>query len=159
MGNCPSDREKVDGLCYKKCPDGWEHVPGMPYNCRLIGSPGPYGRGVGTIPGCDPQHVQSGALCYDPPQKGWHLLAATYWQDCPGGATDIGVACQRDGYNRGVGGIPWLELLSEALPWLTTAKDAAYAGGQVATGNYSGAASSVAQTGSDIYNVEQSGGD
>ena len=159
MGNCPSDREKIDGLCYKKCPEGWEHVPGMPYNCRLGGAPGPYGRGVGTIPGCDPQHVQSGALCYDPPEKGWYLLGGTYWQNCPEGATDIGVACQRDGYSRGVGGIPWLELLAEALPWLSVAKTAAYAGGQAATGNYSGAASSVGDVGSGVYDVYQKNGE
>lgn len=107
MGNCPSDREKVDGLCYKKCPDGWEHVPAMPYNCRLKGAPDPYGRGVGKIPGCDPKKkVQDGALCYDPPKKGWHLLAGTYSQDCPPGSQDFGVGCTREMYNRGVGKIP-----------------------------------------------------
>ena len=108
MGNCPSDRDKIDGLCYKKCPsDEWEHVPGMPYNCRLRGAPSPYGRGVGAIPGCDPKNkVQDGALCYDPPKKGWHLLAGTYSQDCPSGSKDFGVGCTREMYNRGVGKIP-----------------------------------------------------
>ena len=43
--------ERVDGLCYKKCPaDKPNGVPGMPYLCfkgpRGLG----YGRGVGTIP-------------------------------------------------------------------------------------------------------------
>ena len=157
MGNCPSDRDKVDGLCYKKCPEGWEHVPAMPYNCRLSGAPGPYGRGVGTIPGCDPQHVQSGALCYDPPAKGWYLLGATYWQSCPEGARDIGVACERDHYTRPPG-VLWLELIQEALPWMSVGKDAAYAGGQLASGNYSGAASSLGNVGSDVYGVYQNDG-
>jgi hypothetical protein len=107
MGNCPSDHpDKIDGLCYRKCPEGWEHVPGMPYNCRLIGAPGPYGRGVGSPMVCPDGKDQEGLLCYDPPQKGWRRIAATYWQDCPSGAKDIGVACERENYNRGVGTIP-----------------------------------------------------
>jgi hypothetical protein len=44
------DREEVDALCYKKCPDGMRHVPGMPYLC-FKGSRGlSYGRGVGDPP-------------------------------------------------------------------------------------------------------------
>lgn len=31
------DREKIDGLCYKKCKEGEIHVPGMPYLCRKSG--------------------------------------------------------------------------------------------------------------------------
>ena len=33
-GTCPADREKIDGLCYKRCDPGWTHVEGMPYLCR-----------------------------------------------------------------------------------------------------------------------------
>jgi hypothetical protein len=44
------DRETVDALCYKKCPEGMRHVPGMPYLC-FKGSRGlSYGRGVGDVP-------------------------------------------------------------------------------------------------------------
>jgi len=44
------DREEVDALCYKKCPDGMRHVPGMPYLC-FKGTRGlSYGRGVGDVP-------------------------------------------------------------------------------------------------------------
>lgn len=55
-GICPkSHPDKIDGLCYKKCPkEGGnpafkEHLPGMPYLC---GPPGPlsYDRGVGKAP-------------------------------------------------------------------------------------------------------------
>lgn len=107
MGNCPSSHpDKVDGLCYKKCPEGWEHVPGMPYNCRMTGAPSPYGRGVGVPMQCRDGKDQDGALCYDPPQKGWKRLAATYWQNCPDGSKDIGVGCERENYNRGVGTMP-----------------------------------------------------
>jgi hypothetical protein len=43
--------DKVDGLCYKKCPaDKPNHVPGMPYLC-FKGSRGlSYGRGAGEVP-------------------------------------------------------------------------------------------------------------
>jgi len=110
MGNLSckdsSHPDQIDSLCYAKCPEGWEHVPGMPYNCRLIGAPSPYGRGVGSPMQCPEGKDQDGLLCYDPPQKGWRRIAATYWQDCPAGTTDFGVGCSKEGYNRGVGKIP-----------------------------------------------------
>jgi hypothetical protein len=45
------DRENVDALCYRKCPeDKPRHVPGMPYLC-FKGTRGlSYGRGVGEVP-------------------------------------------------------------------------------------------------------------
>jgi len=113
MGNGPSLEcrdsnypDKIDSLCYAKCPAGWEHVPGMPYNCRLIGAPAPYGRGAGSPLKCPKDKIQDGALCYDPPQNGWYLLGGTYWQSCPPGTKDFGVGCEKEGYNRGIGKIP-----------------------------------------------------
>lgn len=42
--------ERVDGLCYKKCPeDKPNRVAGMPYLCYK-GGPLSYGRGVGRVP-------------------------------------------------------------------------------------------------------------
>jgi hypothetical protein len=42
--------DRVDGLCYKKCPpDKPNHVPGMPYLC-MKGTELAYGRGVGKVP-------------------------------------------------------------------------------------------------------------
>jgi hypothetical protein len=46
-GTCPSDREKIDGLCYRRCPPDKAHVPGAPYLCRQVGVPVSQGRGVG----------------------------------------------------------------------------------------------------------------
>lgn len=92
-GKCPSDREKIDGLCYKKCPPGQVHVAGMPYHCKKEGVGGVYGGGVGTIPGCPPGQKQSGALCYDDPGPGWRVVAGVAWQDCPPGSKDIGAFC------------------------------------------------------------------
>lgn len=38
-GTCPADHpDYVDGLCYKKCPDGYIHTEGMPYTCRKEGN-------------------------------------------------------------------------------------------------------------------------
>ena len=54
-GVCPGPggseyKDKVDGLCYKKCPKDYPiHLPGMPYLCYK-GGPLTYDRGVGKIP-------------------------------------------------------------------------------------------------------------
>lgn len=43
--------DRVDGLCYKKCPtDKPDHVPGMPYLCFKNTRGLSYGRGVGDVP-------------------------------------------------------------------------------------------------------------
>jgi hypothetical protein len=42
--------EKINGLCYTKCPpEKPNHVPGMPYLC-MAGDQISYGRGVGEVP-------------------------------------------------------------------------------------------------------------
>jgi hypothetical protein len=42
--------DRIDGLCYKKCPKELPyHIPGMPYLCYKGGELS-YGRGVGAIP-------------------------------------------------------------------------------------------------------------
>jgi hypothetical protein len=42
--------ERINGLCYKKCPpEKPNHVPGMPYLC-MAGDQLSYGRGVGDVP-------------------------------------------------------------------------------------------------------------
>jgi hypothetical protein len=54
-GVCPGPQggdkpDRVDGMCYGKCPkDLPHHLPGMPYLC-YIGGDLSYGRGVGKIP-------------------------------------------------------------------------------------------------------------
>ena len=42
--------ERIDGLCYKKCPSDYPyHVPGMPYLCYKGGELS-YDRGAGSPP-------------------------------------------------------------------------------------------------------------
>ena len=41
--------DKIDGMCYRPCPDGLQHVPGMPYLC-FNGGELSYDRGGGTPP-------------------------------------------------------------------------------------------------------------
>jgi hypothetical protein len=37
--NCPwYAPDYIDGLCYGKCRDGWEHKPGAPTQCQIIGA-------------------------------------------------------------------------------------------------------------------------
>lgn len=46
----PEHKDEVAALCYKTCPEGMRHVPGMPYLC-FKGTRGlSYGRGVGDVP-------------------------------------------------------------------------------------------------------------
>lgn len=58
-GTCPNtdpggpkeNTERVDGLCYKKCPaDKPEYIKGMPYLCAKMDRIDSYGRGVGKVP-------------------------------------------------------------------------------------------------------------
>lgn len=42
--------DKIDSLCYAKCPEGMRHVPGMPYLCFKGNRGLSYGRGVGEVP-------------------------------------------------------------------------------------------------------------
>jgi hypothetical protein len=71
-GNCPADREKVDGLCYQRCPAGWEHVPGAPYNCRRAGAALSIPRGVGKPMTCPSNKTEDSAgLCYDSAPPGF----------------------------------------------------------------------------------------
>lgn len=38
-GKCPADHpDYIDGLCYRRCPDGYIHTEGMPYTCRKEGA-------------------------------------------------------------------------------------------------------------------------
>jgi hypothetical protein len=56
-GICPADKgahpdhtDRVDGMCYRKCPESKpKHLPGMPYLC-YVGGDLSYGRGVGKVP-------------------------------------------------------------------------------------------------------------
>jgi hypothetical protein len=41
--------EKIDGMCYKPCPKGLRHIPGMPYLCAKEGDLS-YDRGGGIAP-------------------------------------------------------------------------------------------------------------
>ena len=96
------------GLCYKKCRDGYSYVPGGAVLCSRS-----YTKNSFVIP---PQSATCGSkkeiagLCYtsdaDMPKGYTRKVIGTLDQTCPPGSTDIGVSCQRETYNRGVGKIP-----------------------------------------------------
>lgn len=106
-----ADEDRIDGLDYKKCPDGMSHQPGMPYLCsssftkqsRVLpprGSKCPK-KADGT------RETEIGGLCYSEIPKGYSRKAlGTLDQDCPAGSTDFGVGCTRESYGRGAGLIP-----------------------------------------------------
>ena len=103
-GTCPSDREKIDGLCYKRCPAGMSHVPGMPYLCRANGVPVSEGRGAGTPMKCASGEKEIAGLCYNNCPSGSVMQSLGLCsQTCPSGTNDFGVGCTRESYNRGAG--------------------------------------------------------
>jgi hypothetical protein len=103
-GKCGSDREKIDGLCYNRCPAGWEHVAGMPYNCKKSGVPLSEPRGAGSPMKCAAGEKEIAGLCYNECPSGSVMQSLGLCsQSCPAGANDFGVGCTREAYNRGAG--------------------------------------------------------
>jgi hypothetical protein len=103
-GTCGSDREKIDGLCYNRCPAGWEHVAGMPYNCKKSGVPLSEPRGAGSPMKCAAGEKEIAGLCYNNCPSGSVMQSLGLCsQSCPAGANDFGVGCTRESYNRGAG--------------------------------------------------------
>ena len=104
--DCPG-KDLIDGLCYDKCPNGMEHIPGAPTYCRPIGvtetSYTPTDD-PGVPMTCPKGQVQSGALCYDDPGPGWKVVAGVAWKDCPAGSKDGGAICIPAGMS---GDAPW----------------------------------------------------
>lgn len=99
-GVCPGNKQRIDGLCYDSCPDGFEHTPGAPYTCRRIGEPLSYERGVGGSPGCGSKENIAG-LCYGNIPSGYtRKVVGTLDQNCPAGANDFGVGCVRESSSR-----------------------------------------------------------
>lgn len=110
MGNCPSSHpDKIGGLCYQKCREGYEHPNGIGVTCTRS-----YTKRTFIIPPqtavCGPGKKMIAGLCYLDEEHipiGYsRKVIGTLDQTCPAGAADIGVACQRETYNRGVGTIP-----------------------------------------------------
>lgn len=99
MGNTPScnnDGVYIAGLCYNRCPDGMEHIPGAPTFCKPVGD-APTSYTPANDPGvpmtCGQGKVQSGALCYDDPGPNWKVVAGVAYENCPAGMKDIGAFC------------------------------------------------------------------
>ena len=112
MGNGPSchgDENAIAGLCYKKCRDGYNYVPGGGVLCSRS-----FTKNSFVIPPqaaeCPPGKKNIAGLCYvddaNMPKGYSRKVIGTLDQSCPAGSTDIGVSCQRETYNRGVGTIP-----------------------------------------------------
>jgi len=58
------DKDKIVGLCYKKCKDGDEHVPGAPTECRKKAQGGLLVQEKMKIGVCPPDKERVGALCF-----------------------------------------------------------------------------------------------
>ena len=103
--------ERIDGLDYNKCPDGYSRIPGMPYLCtasftkqsRVLAP-----RTLKCPKKADGQReTDIAGLCYSEIPKGYsRKVLGTLDQDCPPGSQDFGVGCTREAYNRGAGLIP-----------------------------------------------------
>ncbi len=96
------DGHESGGLCYKKCPEGMEHIPAEPWHCRVKGVGASYDTGVGGIPDCPPGQRKDGALCYDDPGPDKKVVGGVAYDNCPEGSKDIGLFCVPGG-----GTTPW----------------------------------------------------
>jgi hypothetical protein len=123
---CASDEELIDGLCYKKCRDGYTSGRDDILFCsRRSCPPGyrndgltcardvhtvpkeSYGRGAGTPLICGlGLEAGSAGLCYPPCPKGTTGVGPVCWEECPTGWTSSGVGCTKPLYNRGMGVTP-----------------------------------------------------
>jgi hypothetical protein len=114
--------EKIAGLNYNKCEEGWYRVPGAPTLCsksfdkqpaRILAPRGAKcpkkapPAGVNPTPGAEERDTEIAGLCYSAIPSGYsRKLLGTLDQDCPAGSSDFGVGCTREAYNRGAGLIP-----------------------------------------------------
>ena len=108
MGNTPSCNNNgvyIAGLCYNRCPDGMEHIPGAPTYCKPVGD-APTSYTPTDDPGepmtCPQGKVKDGALCYDDPGPDWKVIGGVAYKNCPAGSKDIGAFCIP-----GEGSTPW----------------------------------------------------
>ena len=131
---CPADKVKELGLCFTPCREGYKGVattcvPSCPSGYRDAGlhctKPKPYARGGGFLwkfgdkpfsmdgararclaanpQGCE----QSGAILLPKCRSGFKASTPVLCTpECPSGFTDLGVACQKGIYDRGVGTLP-----------------------------------------------------
>jgi len=114
------DEDRVDGLDYKKCPDGYSRQPGMPYLCSAsftkqsrVLAPRTLkcnrtrkdGLAAGQVEWDEETNIAG--LCYGKIPPGYsRKTLGLLDQDCPPGSQDFGVGCTRQAYSRGAGLIP-----------------------------------------------------
>jgi hypothetical protein len=114
-GVCDDTKDRVDGLCYNKCPDGYYHAPGAPYKCLKHGEPETYTRDVGAMPSCGDKENISG-LCYGSVPEGYtRKTLGLLDQTCPAGSADFGVGCTRESTTR-LGTLKLVTELRKLLP-------------------------------------------
>ena len=101
-GTCPDGKERIDGLCYDRCPDGFYHTPGMPYLCKRNNEPDSYDRGGSVLPSCGGDKGENiSGLCYGRAPEGYtRKVVGTLDQNCPAGSSDFGVGCTRESTTR-----------------------------------------------------------
>jgi hypothetical protein len=111
MGNaqCHPDEDMIGGLCYHKCREGYEHPSGIGVTCTRSYTKKSFVIAPQTAV-CGPGKKNIAGLCYvddaNMPPGYTRKVIGTLDQTCPSGATDIGVACERQRYSRGAGKIP-----------------------------------------------------
>ena len=100
--SCSADEDLVGGLCYPKCVNGTSRTGlscgGTTAKPSKVLTPYQLQCGDGKVDGAP---WGSAGLCYGSIPDGYQRQAAGLLsQECPSGAPDIGVACQRETYTR-----------------------------------------------------------
>ena len=106
--SCGSDREKIDGLCYRRCPNGMSHIAGMPYLCSASFTKSSHIVAPHSAQCPKGRSENIAGLCYESPIRNGYSRQSLglLSQDCPSGTTDFGVGCIRESYWRDVVGLP-----------------------------------------------------
>jgi len=96
---CPEGYNGVGPLCWKTCPPGWKDTGAQ---CQKDS----YTNGAGfPLNHCGDKEMDAG-LCYNKCPGGYKGVGPVCWASCPPGWKDTGVACEKDIYANGTGKNP-----------------------------------------------------
>ena len=102
---CPDNHTDIGLFCWK--PNAWDSCPNDMPNAFWSCTKRSYGRGVGTIPECNPGDDAEG-LCYKKCEPGYHGVGPVCWGQCKPGTHQCGGLCQADSESCGA----WIAVAS-----------------------------------------------
>jgi hypothetical protein len=97
---CRNDEEMLNGLCYKKCKNGYDSYGSICYSRVESYTRDSYDR-VGTIAECPDDYEKMNGICYKKCPEGYTMdKPGVCIQKCPADTIDNRTTCTRKGYKR-----------------------------------------------------------